>query len=68
MMSLRLVTSEGIDARTVFGYNFTYEDVINRAINCLKYYEIEVADLHRQTALIERHRREIEERHKKEGR
>jgi len=51
--------------RNVYGRDFTYEDVILRALECLPLAELEVADAYRKQELEWKHKRELVETRKK---
>lgn len=50
--------------KNVYGRDFTYEEVIVRALDCLQYKELDVADAYRRHELECRHKRELLEKHK----
>lgn len=49
--------------KNVYGRDFTYEDVILRALNSLPLIELDVADAFRKQELEWKHRRELAEKH-----
>lgn len=48
----------------VYGRDFTYEEVILRALDCLQYKELNVADAFRKQELEWKHKHELIENHK----